>query len=168
MNNQENKKGQLTPEEAKAKLQWGGVKVTTGDQTVLNQLKVLANIIAGADKDPKVPKIKAWVNSSPALTVGLLIGIAAVVAFAYSKIYPQNPCDLYPDLQCGKYANDNNNGGGGAVAGYRTCILNLVGGGLPECSDGTHGGDGIPKKTLVNKKLYDECRYVTAGGECVP
>ncbi len=50
--------------------------------------------------------------------------------------------------------------------GYRTCILNAVADGPPDCSDAP-GGDGTPKQTRVNGKLYDSCRYVSENGECI-
>jgi len=138
----------MNPEEEKAKLQWGGVKVTKGDQTVLNQLKVLANIIAGASKEPKVPQIKAWINRSPALAAGLLIGIAAVAAFIFSLVGPGQS---------------------------RTCIGSAFGY-PPTCSDddqdaerteSNRGGDGTCKTTVVNGRNLGKCYQVDGNNECL-
>ena len=107
----------------------------------------------------------------------ILLAIGVVGAVAYSRIYPQDPCDLYPDLQCGKYAPGNGGNGGDVVTGSRTCIVNASGD-LPTCTDGP-GGDGSPKKTLINGKSYTSCsrvKAVRAGGsrnfyyegKCIP
>lgn len=127
------------------------------------KLKALAQDKNSAPETIKETAANSWTSTQKITAFIIMLAVAVIAAVIYSKIHPQDPCDLYPDLQCGKYAQD---GGGSPSAGYRTCILNLVGGGLPECSDGTHGGDGLPKKTLINGKLYDQCRYVSATGVC--
>lgn len=70
-------------------------------------------------KSPSVRKMGALIA---------LIAVAALLAVGYSLISgPKDPCDLYPDLQCGKYANtggdtggDNGNGGSGDTSGCPT------------------------------------------------
>lgn len=52
-----------------------------------------------------------------------LIAVAALLAFGYSLISgPKDPCELYPDLQCGPYAKggDTGNGGSGGTSGCPT------------------------------------------------
>ena len=54
---------------------------------------------------------------------------------------------------------------GGNDGGFRSCIKSSFGS-LPDCSD-THGGDGVPKRTMVNGKDIGICSNVTVNGDCV-
>jgi len=134
---------QSTPEEAARAIRWGGVKVTSGTQTVLNQLKVLMQGLQGKTVTEGLrmpPQRKKFI---------VIAGIAVIGLIAWFSIFGE--------------------GGRNCIASafdYQpTCSDDPQD---EERTEFNRGGDGTCKKTVVNGRNIGKCLRVTSNNQCVP
>lgn len=109
-------------------------------------------------KVPPLPQ-SSKPKQTPKQIAGAIFILFAAIALSIGIVRATDPDafswlgDLFPD------GGDGGNGGGD---GFRSCIASIFDR-PPECSDGP-GGDGTPKKTLLNNRDYGICRKVSNNG----